>query len=124
MVTSNFKVGIVGLGYWGKNQARVFDELGCLEGVYDPQVSRNKETNHYRFYDSLDQLIDNIDALVICTPANTHYKIAKKALAHVDILVEKPIAMNLKEVSDLKKIQSKNKKMVLVGHNCIFILQF
>ena len=63
MVISNFKVGIVGLGYWGKNQARVFDELGCLEGVYDPQVSRNKETNHYRFYDSLDQLIDNIDDL-------------------------------------------------------------
>ena len=120
MVISNFKVGIAGLGYWGKNQARVFDELGCLEGVYDPKVSRNKETNHYRFYDSLDQLIDNIDALVICTPANTHYKIAKKALARVDILVEKPIAMNLKEVSDLKKIQSKNKKMVLVGHQLHF----
>ena len=49
MVISNFKVGIVGLGYWGKNQARVFDELGCLEGVYDPKVSKNKETNDYSF---------------------------------------------------------------------------
>ena len=34
------KIGVVGHGYWGKNQARVFDELGVLEGVFDSKLKR------------------------------------------------------------------------------------
>ena len=35
------KVGVVGFGYWGKNQARVFHELGVLEGIFDSKYKIN-----------------------------------------------------------------------------------
>ena len=39
---ANLKIGIVGFGYWGKNQARVFYELGFLEGIYEKNLSLTK----------------------------------------------------------------------------------
>ena len=118
----SYKVGVVGFGYWGKNQARVFNELGCLHGIYDVSNDLIKdEYSNYFFYDSLENLIENVDALVICTPAETHFKIASLALNKgKDILVEKPIAMNMAEVSSLMKIEKENNCIVMVGHQLHF----
>ena len=115
------KIGVIGFGYWGKNQARVFDELGVLSGIYEKnkKLIRDFKTQ-YNFFDSLEDLILFVDAVVICTPANTHFNLVKKALEKVDVLVEKPIAMNLKEVKEIKKIAKKNKKIVMVGHQLHF----
>ena len=35
----NPKIGVIGYGYWGKNQARVLAELGVLQGVYDTDLN-------------------------------------------------------------------------------------
>ena len=113
------KIGIVGYGYWGKNQSRVFSELGVLEGVFDSQLNLTKN-NSYKFYKSLEELIDAVDAIVICTPAETHYEIAKQALKKVDVLVEKPLALRSSEVKSLMKIESKNNKLIMVGHQLHF----
>lgn len=113
------KIGVVGHGYWGKNQARVFDELGVLEGVFDSKLNQNNN-NNYKFYKSLEELIDSVDGIVICTPAETHYEIAKQALKKVDILVEKPLALKSSEVKSLMKIENKNNKLIMVGHQLHF----
>ena len=52
------KVGIVGFGYWGKNQARVFHELNSLSGIYEENLQNIKKNKSYNFFDSLDQLLD------------------------------------------------------------------
>ena len=47
----NSKVGVIGFGYWGKNQARVFNELGSLSGVYEE--NQNEIEDHkdkYNFF--------------------------------------------------------------------------
>ena len=113
------KVGVVGFGYWGKNQARVFHELGVLEGIFDSNLSM-KNNKTYKFYDNLDELIDVVDGIVICTPADTHYEIAKKALKNVDILVEKPLALKSSQVKSLINIEKKNNKLIMVGHQLHF----
>lgn len=113
------KVGVVGFGYWGKNQARVFYELGVLEGIFDSKLSLKKDKN-YKFYDNLDELIDAVDGIIICTPADTHYEIAKKALKKVDILVEKPLALKSSQVKSLINIEKKNNKLIMVGHQLHF----
>ena len=113
------KVGVVGYGYWGKNQARVFNELGVLEGVFDTKSSL-KNNNTYKFYESLEELIEAVDGVVICTPAETHFEIAKKALKKVDVLVEKPLALKSSQVKSLMKIESSNKKLIMVGHQLHF----
>ncbi len=118
---ANLKIGVVGFGYWGKNQARVFNELGVLTGIYE----KNKELvkgadGKYKFFNSFDKLISSVDAVVICTPAKTHFKLAKVALEKVDVFVEKPIALSLKEVKEINKISKKNNKIVMVGHQLHF----
>ena len=60
----NTKIGVIGFGYWGKNQARVFDELDSLSGVYEK--NRDEILNHkgkYNFFSSYEDLLLNSDAL-------------------------------------------------------------
>ena len=115
------KVGIVGFGYWGKNQARVFHELNSLSGIYEENLQNIKKNSSYNFFDSLDQLLNESDGIVICTPAETHYEIALKALKNgVDVLVEKPIALNTKEVKKIIEIEKSNRAIVMVGHQLHF----
>ena len=118
---ANLKIGVVGFGYWGKNQARVFQELGVLEGIFEKDKNLSKGFNNkYTFFESYEDLVLSVDAVVICTPAETHFELTKKALEKVDVLVEKPIALSLKEVREIKKISTKNKKIVMVGHQLHF----
>jgi UDP-2-acetamido-3-amino-2,3-dideoxy-glucuronate N-acetyltransferase len=118
----NLKVGVIGFGYWGKNQARVFDELGALSGVYEEnhnEIENNK--GKYNFFSSFEELLLNSDGVVICTPAETHFEIASTALDNKkDILVEKPIAMNTAEVKELMEKEKLNKNIIMVGHQLHF----
>lgn len=114
----NPKIGVIGYGYWGKNQARVLDELGVLQGVYDTDLKSSDDK--YNFYPSFDQLLEDVDAVIICTPAESHFEIAKKALKKVDILVEKPLAIASKEVKKLIELETKYNKLILVGHQLHF----
>lgn len=116
------RVGIVGFGYWGKNQARVFNQLNSLEGVFeqDKDIVENSDSK-YKFFSSYDEMLSSVDAIVICTPANTHFNIASIALdSGKDILVEKPIAMSTFEVNELIKKEKKNKCLIMVGHQLHF----
>lgn len=113
------KIGVVGFGHWGKNQARVFDQLEVLTGIYDTNLSVKKNF-HYNFFEDLDNLIEEVDGLVICTPANTHFDIAKKAIKKTDILVEKPLALRTKEVEELIKLEKKSNKLIMTGHQLHF----
>ncbi len=58
-----------------------------------------------------------VDAVVIATPAATHYKIAKEALlAGKNVYVEKPLALNLNEANELIQLAEQKKKILMVGH--------
>ena len=53
---ANLKIGVVGFGYWGKNQARVFKELGVLTGIYEKNKELVKGVNgKYKFFESYDR---------------------------------------------------------------------
>ena len=95
-------VGLIGCGYWGSNLMRNFHDLGSLRMVSDKNnlvekkvksFSRNIEfTNNYK------KILQNkeIDAIVIATPAQTHYKLVKEALVFKKhVFVEKPLCLNL-----------------------------
>jgi UDP-2-acetamido-3-amino-2,3-dideoxy-glucuronate N-acetyltransferase len=69
-------IGMIGLGYWGKNILRNLHDLGVL----------------HTFTTSLDEMLKNPDikAVAISTPAATHYEIVKQSLlAGKDVFVEK-----------------------------------
>jgi UDP-2-acetamido-3-amino-2,3-dideoxy-glucuronate N-acetyltransferase len=123
------KVAVVGSGYWGKNLVRNFHTLDALAAVCDtdPEVldrfrQMYEEIPTVRdFNDLLDVSGYDVDALVIATPAETHYELAKQGLlAGKHILVEKPLALNEEEGLELVELAEQKGLTLMVGH----ILQY
>ena len=79
------KVGVVGCGYWGKNLVRNFARLGALAMVCDGAEAGRKLAADLapeaRVLTDLEELLDApVDRVVIATPAETHYLVARQAL--------------------------------------------
>jgi len=116
-------VAVIGAGYWGINHVRNFFELNALKMVCDESTTMldgvkarfggvKTETD---FRTALDDA--EVDAVVISTPAETHYRIAALALqAGKDVLVEKPITLNLSEAKQLLALASDKNAILMVGH--------
>ncbi|RLF09168.1 MAG: hypothetical protein DRJ62_07185 [Thermoprotei archaeon] len=119
---SEVKVSVIGVGFWGRNHARVISELedAVLEAIYDlnPSVAqRVAERFKCHVASSLEEAIRRSDAVTICTPTSTHYEIALKVIREGrHLLVEKP--MTMRSIEALKLISEAEKRGVLltVGH--------
>lgn len=123
------KIGIVGYGYWGPNLLRNFSQLDNVEvtTIVDLDTSRfkllNKQYPQIKCIDSFKELIEDekIQAVVIATPAATHYKLVRLALlADKHVLVEKPYVLNSKEAVEIKKIAKSMQKVLMVDHTFIY----
>ena len=86
MVTDKPVVAVIGSGYWGKNLIRIYHEMGALKLICDnrePILKAFKEQ-----YAGLETCVaandiygdPDIDGVVIATPAETHFTIAREAL--------------------------------------------
>ncbi len=121
------KVAVIGAGYWGKNLVRNLNELGILHAVCDSneQLREGLKKNYksVRYYSDWKDVLKNQDikAIVIATPAVTHYEIAKEALlANRDVFVEKPLSLHIKEAEELILLAETKKQILMVDH----ILQY
>lgn len=111
----------VGHGYWGKNLARNFFELGHLTAVIDPDrraAERAADAYGVRAIDFDSALkASDIDAVSLATPAGLHYQQAKRALkAGKHVFVEKPLALNIDEASELCELSEARGLTLMVGH--------
>ncbi|MFA6079508.1 MAG: Gfo/Idh/MocA family oxidoreductase [Candidatus Omnitrophota bacterium] len=119
------KIGIIGCGYWGPNLIRSFGDIDevVIDTIADLSEERlaqfKKRMPHVTVTRNGSDIIKNpsIDAVVIATPANTHYALAKEALlSGKHVFVEKPLTFDLAEAEELVKIADKAKKVLMVGH--------
>src|SRR5437867_81822 len=121
------RVGVAGLGYWGPNLARNFDELGALgalcdldDGLRERYGARYPNARIYRDYDDL-LADDELDGVVIATPVATHYELAKRALeAGLHALVEKPPAMHATEMEELVALAGRSSLVLMPGHLLLY----
>jgi predicted dehydrogenase len=120
-------VAVVGLGYWGPNLARNFDELGALAALCDLDDGlRERYRARYpnvRAYADYDELLadDAIDGVVVATPVPTHYALAKRALeAGKHALVEKPPAMRASEMEELVALADAKSLVLMPGHLLLY----
>jgi len=120
-------VGQVGLGYWGKNLARNFDELAELTWLCDAVPETREEfARRYpqaRVTDSFEELLadDALDAVVIATPVPTHHEFALQALeAGKHVFVEKPPAMREAEMDELVAAAEKRRLTLMPGHLLLY----
>ena len=120
-------VGLVGLGYWGPNLARNFDELGALSALCDVDGGlRDRFAARYpraRMHESFDELLEDeaVAAVVIATPVSTHYELARRALAAgKHVLVEKPPAMRGAEMEELAALAEEGGLVLMPGHLLLY----
>ena len=118
------KIAIIGLGKWGKNLLREFSKVSCVTKCHTRGNQKNiswlrknypKVIHTTRIKDILTD--KNIDAVVISTPINSHFKIAKNALeSGKHVFVEKPMASTIIEAKQLIKIAKSENLNLFVGH--------
>lgn len=116
-------IAVVGCGYWGKNLVRNFYKLNALHTICDIDETRlksfQKKFTDLAISNDYKLLLNNpeIEAVVISTPAATHYALAKQALiADKDVFVEKPIALQYEEGEELVSLAQQKNKILMVGH--------
>jgi len=116
---------MVGLGYWGPNLLRNFDQLPdcrvkiCCD-LDAPLLAKAKGQYPYlTVTDNYDTLLSHpeIDAIVNATPARTHYALALKALQHgKHVFVEKPLTLDVQHAVELVKLSEETDRILMVGH--------
>lgn len=116
------RVGVVGVGHIGSNHARLYAELNeaGLTAVYDLDLARGRhaaEKFRATAAKSLEEFAELVDAVSVATPTNTHYEVSKQLLTRgKHLLVEKPIAENTKDASELAELAVENGLVLQVGH--------
>lgn len=121
-------VAVIGTGFWGRNHARVFKELEETElvAICDVDAERAKKAAEQfgvKCYTSVGRMlkIKDIEAVTICTWSTNLAKEAIKALkAKKHVLVEKPMATNVKQAKKLLEIAGKGGLHLSVG----FLMRF
>ncbi|MBI1881777.1 MAG: Gfo/Idh/MocA family oxidoreductase, partial [Chloroflexi bacterium] len=115
-------VAVIGCGYWGKNLVRNFSQLGALAMVCDTapagQAMAKELAPQATIATQFQEVLDSeIPAVVIATPAETHYPLAKQALAlGKDVFVEKPLALTYEQGAELVQLAEERRSILMVGH--------
>jgi predicted dehydrogenase len=118
-------VGVVGLGYWGPNLARNFDQLPDAELAWlcdGSQEALDRWAPRFpgvgTSTDAAELLADDaLDALVVATPVPTHAGLALQALeAGKHCFVEKPLAQSAAEAEQVAGAAESAGRVLMVGH--------
>lgn len=122
------KVAVIGCGAWGKNLVRNFAHLGALAVVCDSDHRKlehiAREHRGVRVTTDFTQDVLNdpsIRAVVIATPSDTHFALAKQSLlAGKHVYVEKPLARDVKQAEELDEIATEKNLVLMVGHLLLY----
>ena len=120
------RIAVIGAGNWGINLVRNLSELSVLSHVVEKnseltnQIEKDfPEAQCLENYDSL--INDEIDAVAIATPAQSHFDIASKFLeTGKDVFIEKPMTLSSKEAEGLVSIAEENDSILMVGHMLMY----
>ena len=122
MDESNRDLALVGAGYWGKNLARNFRDLGSLHTLCDtnPEILQSYREGYegVQLVTDYDRVLSNPDIrkIAIAAPAALHFRLAAAAIkAGKDVFVEKPICLDLAEGESLVQLAKNQDRILMVG---------
>lgn len=120
---TKLRAGVIGVGHLGQHHARLYAALpdAMLVGVTDQSAERARmiaERHGARVFDSLADLLRQVDAVSVAVPTSGHYAVAKACLeAKKHVLVEKPIAVDPAHARELVALAQANGCRLQVGHS-------
>jgi predicted dehydrogenase len=131
MVGGDSMIGmaVIGAGAWGKNHIRVFSEIPNVRLKYicdlDPSklASLQKGYPQSKTVQELSPILHDpeVRGVVVASSALSHASLTKELLlAGKDVLVEKPMALNLKEGKEMQEIAEREGRVLMVGHLLIY----
>lgn len=120
----------VGAGAWGQNHIRTFSRLkDCYLKICCDKRKEALEkikaiyNRKLRLTENFEDILhdEEIEAVVIVSPAPTHASLAIEALsAGKHVFVEKPLALSLEDGKRIQELAQKNKRILMVGHLLLY----
>ncbi|HRE40860.1 MAG TPA: Gfo/Idh/MocA family oxidoreductase [Ignavibacteria bacterium] len=120
------RTGIAGTGHLGQLHLKLLKEIAkkdkdiVISGIFDidkktaKEVSDNFEVN---LFNSIDELINNSDAVIVVTSTKSHFEIAEKIItAGKNIFIEKPVTETISQAEELLKLKKSAQQKIQVGH--------
>jgi predicted dehydrogenase len=122
------KVGLIGLGYWGPNLARVFQQspkcelAACCDLDAKKLQKAARQYPQIRAFSQAQDLFDSdVDAVAIATSISTHYDLARRALSSgKHVFVEKPLTDNSEKALELAEMAKKLGLTLMTGHTFLY----
>ena len=116
-------VAVIGAGYWGKNLLRNYHELGALKVICDKNETLfklfEKQYPDAEICLAINDVMtrSDIQGIIIATPAETHFRIAREALlSNKHVYVEKPLVLNENDAVELIELARERNLTLMVGH--------
>ena len=124
----NIKIALLGYGYWGKNVARVLTQHPQFSLRYICDLDPTLPATLQKFYPKAEFCTDfeyisenEIDAVAIITPAETHFELAQYFLERgKHVYISKPFTKNVEQANLLLELGAKNNCSVFVDHTFVF----
>lgn len=121
-MTKQIRTGVIGAGGLGHHHIRILrdvqgpDFVGFFEARPD-RAAQVAEELGVRAFDSLEQLLDEVDAVTIVVPTPAHFEVARTVLARgIHALIEKPLAATLAEADEMLAVARAHGALVQTGH--------
>ena len=117
------RIGIIGTGYIGNVHGRIYSrddraEIAALYDIIPDRAQKSAKTIGGKVCASRDELMDNCDAVLVCSPNKTHKEIALHAIAEgKHVFCEKPFSIGVNDASELRDAANKSSSVFQVGHN-------
>ena len=123
MQNTKLRTAVIGAGKMGAIHAKVYSQLSQCELVAVVDIDANKAQRLADQYNCLasndcEEIMDKVDAVTISTPTVTHLKLAKIFIKkQIAVLIEKPLAANVREGRKIVALAKKHGTVVAVGHS-------
>tara|TARA_B100000161_G_scaffold203647_1_gene149009 strand:- start:115 stop:1077 length:963 start_codon:yes stop_codon:yes gene_type:complete len=122
---------MIKVGFIGAGDISLLHEEGVnlsknaeLVGIWNRTVERAEEKARLfncRVFNKPEELIQAVDVVYVLTNMETHYQYARMAIEKSrHVLVEKPTAVTIEEIKDLKSLAEKYSVHVAPVHNYIY----
>jgi predicted dehydrogenase len=129
MSANPVRLGVIGLGHWGPNHVRVFGQTPGARVVAAADPAPDRRRHVAGLYPSVDLVAaaadvlarDDVDAVVIATPARSHFELASAAIAAgKHVLLEKPMCTSIAEARALDAAARAASRVLVHGHVFVY----
>ena len=116
------RIGVIGAGHMGSHHVRNLSEEKRFDlvGIYDSNSEQARtvaENYDVTAFETADDLLKNIEAVVIAVPSSLHKEVAMKAAEYnVHALIEKPLATSSEDAEFISRTFEERNLLLAVGH--------